>query len=335
MSEENKLEVRVYKNYRELCEALGWEIKTSNSKKKQLKDLECMCEYHRDGNKFVIDEVYEDFILLERRGREKSLITEGVELSILYLLTNEVMNTNKAVLQISKGKLLYMAGLINNQFNQIMYSKEIYSKITHSNLEMVEEFFTKAMNNINGYLNRAIKSLEKKALISCNKDILCIYKDGKPEKATTEETELVLECRRRTLEEWGVDTEDKIKWADYNSYKEDVIKKLKPYKITNYYYIYNIIGNKNYIAEEYEKLKYSIDQTVENTNLGIQEVVYNTFKNKKDKLMNNEAVIKEEENIYLNGSFIYVIERLIKDAISLDEDRLNYFTSLLEYHRNK
>lgn len=324
------LEVGEYKNYKAICDSLGWEIKAGNSKKKQLKDLECMCKYHKEGSKFIIEEVYDDFILIERRGREKSIITEGVELSILYLLTNEMMKTNISSLQISKGKLLCMVGLINSQFNQIMYSKETYSKITHSNLDIVEEFFVKTMNNINGYLNRAIKNLEKKALISCNKDILYIYKEGKPEIANQEETELVLDCRRRTLEERGMNTEDEIKWSEYNQYKEDVVEKLKTFKITNYYYAYNIIGNKNYIAKEYEKLKYSIEQTIKDTNKGIQEVVYNTFKNKRNNIIN-----EKEELIYLNNSFTCIIEQLIKDTISLDEDRLNYFIALTEYNKNK
>ena len=54
------LEITTYKNYKELCKAMGWEEKAGNSRVKQLKELESLCEYHKEGNKFVIDEVFEN-----------------------------------------------------------------------------------------------------------------------------------------------------------------------------------------------------------------------------------------------------------------------------------
>ena len=53
------LEVGEYKNYKAICEAMGWEITSGNSKKKQMKELERCCKYHKEGNKFVIEEIYE------------------------------------------------------------------------------------------------------------------------------------------------------------------------------------------------------------------------------------------------------------------------------------
>ena len=40
----------VYKNYSTLCEALGIAPKTNNSKKKQLKEIEEVLHYKRDGH---------------------------------------------------------------------------------------------------------------------------------------------------------------------------------------------------------------------------------------------------------------------------------------------
>ena len=54
------LELKTYKNYKELCKAMGWEEKAGNSRVKQLKELESLCEYHNEGNKFVIDEIYDE-----------------------------------------------------------------------------------------------------------------------------------------------------------------------------------------------------------------------------------------------------------------------------------
>ena len=57
----NILEIKqgqIYKNYKELCEHLGEQPKTGKSKQLQLKDWERYFTYHKNGNKFVIDEVF-------------------------------------------------------------------------------------------------------------------------------------------------------------------------------------------------------------------------------------------------------------------------------------
>ncbi len=58
----NLKEGQVFKNYKELCGFLGLEITNGNSKKKQMDTLSTMCEWHKEGNKIVVDEVYEQAI---------------------------------------------------------------------------------------------------------------------------------------------------------------------------------------------------------------------------------------------------------------------------------
>lgn len=65
------LEQKVYKNYKELCEALGWKPQTGKSKQLQIKKLGDICNYSRDGNKYIINEIY-------HHTRNNKLI-EGVE----------------------------------------------------------------------------------------------------------------------------------------------------------------------------------------------------------------------------------------------------------------
>ena len=53
------LEMKMYKNFRELCEELNWKVGTGKQKQLQLEELSRLCSYHKNGNKIVIDEVYE------------------------------------------------------------------------------------------------------------------------------------------------------------------------------------------------------------------------------------------------------------------------------------
>ena len=60
MKIENLKEGMVIKNYKELCGYLGWNTTTGNAKKSQFKELERFCKYHKDGQKIVVDEVFEN-----------------------------------------------------------------------------------------------------------------------------------------------------------------------------------------------------------------------------------------------------------------------------------
>ena len=49
----------VYKNYKELCEAIGEKPKTSDSKRKQLREIEEWIKLRKEGWTYIVEEVYE------------------------------------------------------------------------------------------------------------------------------------------------------------------------------------------------------------------------------------------------------------------------------------
>ena len=64
------LEITTYKNYKELIKALEWEEKKSNNRTGQMKQLEAICKYHKEGQKFVIEEIYEEpKEIIDNRGK--------------------------------------------------------------------------------------------------------------------------------------------------------------------------------------------------------------------------------------------------------------------------
>ena len=71
------LEQKIYKNYKELCGAMGWAVASGCSKKSQFKDLERYCKYHKEGQKIVIDEIFEAPLPSNSQsGRPTSIISE-------------------------------------------------------------------------------------------------------------------------------------------------------------------------------------------------------------------------------------------------------------------
>ena len=55
------LELKTYKNYKELCGILEEPIKGGKSKQLQMKDFERYFKYHKEGNKITIDDIYSPF----------------------------------------------------------------------------------------------------------------------------------------------------------------------------------------------------------------------------------------------------------------------------------
>ena len=54
------LELKTYKNYKELCVVLEEPIKGGKSKQLQMKDFERYFEFHKEGNKIVIDNIFSE-----------------------------------------------------------------------------------------------------------------------------------------------------------------------------------------------------------------------------------------------------------------------------------
>ena len=112
------LEVGEYKNYKSICEAMGWKPVGGDAKKKQLKELNNLCNYHKEGHKFIIDEVFENPILVF--DNKRSQIMNELQTMIFYLALKEGSNE----LIISKNRLLIALGLLNANFMNIMCHKE-------------------------------------------------------------------------------------------------------------------------------------------------------------------------------------------------------------------
>lgn len=67
---------QVFKNYKALCEFLGEAVKTGKSKQLQVKDWERFFVSHKEGNKIIIDEIYET-PLEKVDGRSTNTFKEG------------------------------------------------------------------------------------------------------------------------------------------------------------------------------------------------------------------------------------------------------------------
>lgn len=72
MKIEELYEGRVFKNYKDLCETLNIPVKTSNSKKSQIKELSRFCLINQKGHTITIERLYKNpLVLPENRGGKR------------------------------------------------------------------------------------------------------------------------------------------------------------------------------------------------------------------------------------------------------------------------
>ncbi|HHD2592839.1 TPA: hypothetical protein ACOTFJ_001883 [Clostridium perfringens] len=278
----NLREGQVFKNYKELCVFLGWEITNGNSKKKQMDTLSTMCKWHKEGNKIVVDGVYEKQLIKED-GRKnnfgtgkKSIYYKDFEIIMLKLF--ELNHTN--YLDFTITQLMQMVGMVNKDYVKYKYSKgdlldklltEEAIKITNDEVNTFYEVHQKLLSE---GAKTCLKKLKQAYLVDLKEiRMLRMFKlvvsdeDGTTKRqyydreATKEEIELILVEKRKLLEKMGCNDIQQIyqRRLQVGFYRELRAILEEKYHISFDYTSYRAILNKEAISKEIEKLQKEVD----------------------------------------------------------------------------
>lgn len=174
----------VIKNYKELCLLLNQEAKTSNSKKAQLKDWERYFKFHKDGQKIIIDEIYDD-VLENNDGRKNANIIKNINKGSyskeMFPLVKEFVRVNDLEFH-SKTKIMKSLNLKNSNYDIAYGNEEDISEYLNSILDIeissqdVRTILTSMWCVSQEKINKAFKNLEKLDYIYDYSDkLLCIW----------------------------------------------------------------------------------------------------------------------------------------------------------------
>ena len=165
------LELREYKNYKELCKAMNWSVKSGNTKIAQLKELDTLCKYHKKGNKFVIDEIYtEAKEKVDNRknngGNNTSKFPEIEKLIRTNLIMKYYKNSN--TVHLTAGQLV--AGNRNNNVDDVqLYTidyvlwkrkKNLLADTMKIDVDTVMDFYSTVDVTIKGYIKTALNNMK-------------------------------------------------------------------------------------------------------------------------------------------------------------------------------
>lgn len=303
MKEELKVG-QVFKNYKAICEWLGVKPASGNTKISHMKEFDRYCKYHKDGNKFIIDEIYD--VPMDKVDKRENNGSDGnskyyddIEKVLLYLLQKE----NKQTIICSVGKALEIVNMINKNYRvareNIKLSSEIlgvnetsmfnmFNKYHKGLCDIFENALTKMANQSLIYYSNCIMVSKKEVVPKLNKlGEIALDSDNNPIVrmsethyiATDNELALILKAEEKVLDDLGFKTKQQVVLSGaWNSFSEKVNKILSLDGNINYYYdAYKIICNESGLKKkikiyQYDESRFSLnDKMIDKLKLSIEK----------------------------------------------------------------
>lgn len=161
----------VFKNYKELCAALGEKVKNGTSKKAQLKEWDRFFKVKNNGGySLLIDKLYKE-PLEKEDGRSKG----GNSLQYIDLLEKLILdlivNSEDEKLNFSKNTFMKKLKMVNDSYTYGKYYPHRASKELKIKKEELDDFYGNSDLMLNRNLMLAINRLENKSLITFNKKL--------------------------------------------------------------------------------------------------------------------------------------------------------------------
>ncbi len=288
-----------FKNYRSLCDFMGWKIQTGTAKKSQLKELDTLCAWHKLGNKIIIDDVYSKKLIKEDKRREKAIYVDPIKTILFYSLRN------------FKGELYFSVNQfikILEIFNQYYYGLENEEDYAEASLETgidvhtLKGFKVGSRREAQRIIERALRSMKSQRIIDYVEGRIIVTSDAEYRLATAEERRII-----QRIEEYE-------------------LKKLGCYNMAS-------LKFKNLEKTFYYRLRESFNKSgleyVDYTFYGYFIVSHNKAISEQIELIEKEANVKELKELF-KGRLLEFAEGNNKRAIKKEYDKLTFGEPMLE-----
>lgn len=249
-----KLEVgKTFKNYKELCVELGWEVKKStDTKNAQFKELSRYCKYSKQGHKFYIEEVYDSPLpKVDNRGKD------SVYGKLVQLLIADLLAQCEGHVSISRSRLMTTIGMVNINYGECKELVKKLSKYTGIEEKIIYDFYNTSASSFKSVIETALNNLMDKRVIMYNK-VIKISETGSyiTRIANEFELELIMEIEKDTLEQLGYKEISAVRVSkDWRKFRSITKRQLhEQSNIAFYYTAYDITINSKYILEECHEL---------------------------------------------------------------------------------
>lgn len=305
----------IIKNYKELCKLLGIPVKEGNSKKTQLKALEQCCKFHKEGNKFVIDEILSTKPVIYEKGKNpnshnnNSTFKDGLSEIVMFNLVNEFQNktTEDQFLNISKTAMYINCSLVNPNFVTLYPNMEKVAKKEDIPIQVIEYFYTTSTSKMSKNIETVLNYMQKNFWINWSYRMSVRLVNGKTRLATDEETRKVITIQKAVLLEHGVKDMREIQFTKKHiKIQKEVNRRLKE-ELDFEYFFYSIYIVPSEQFEQWaskvniEEVRKSINDKFINSTLKSAEKKHNKVIDECGIVVNDQDII---DTVGLRKSFI-------------------------------
>lgn len=352
MKIENLKAGMIVKNYKELCNLLEVPIRDGKSKRLQLQDMERYFKYHKIGNKFVVDEVFDvaNAKIDKRKDPSKisnnSMYSKDIQALIIDILAQSKDNS----VYLSTNAFLRKLDMVNDNYSVGRKFIPRLSELTEVPQEYCYDFYYETNIKLRDKLETALNGLRKRALVMWNHSVtVCMrvaedvafnefaevaLKDKNKVsfkvkevhcKADEDQKKLILRAERETLKKMGYASIKDVylarsRWKEFKDTVNEIL--LEKANIEYYYTSYEVVYNHDHIVEA-KTLKLGNEKKEEiknNLNSNINKFVLKNAKTTKNRLSKKEIVSAVEflrtTDTYLDNTKVLtdvVIDRNAKD----------------------
>ena len=254
------IKVGRYKNWREVCKAMGWKTTGGTYKEARKKDLNTLCKCHQEGNAWIVEEVYE--VQLERVdlrvNGNNNIYGENLQQMIIDMCSTTELSEDNKLIHMSMSKILLVFNMINE--NYLIGRDNMYrlSKSREIPIETIYDFYDTSFSNAKQNVIRALDKLQDRFLINYKEDIMLMLKNGGSRIADNDDILLITQIESSVAEEMKVrDKRQVFLQRKWNEFKRKVNGKLCIYSdVCGYYKVITIYtGSKfrNMVLEAKEK----------------------------------------------------------------------------------
>ena len=288
----------VVKNYKEMCRLLGEPEKNGGtSKKAQLKEWRRHLDWMRDGNRYIILDIYEQPLPREdgRMNGNRAIYVKLVETVLAYYLSSCEGHTKT----LTRRRWQELLGMVNKKYYK--YNRfnteplfELKAVSPYFSEWEIKHFYYRSWRKLNEILRNALKSLRDRALIEYKIETVIVPADSwKPWFAANDrEEEEILKARHQVLEEMGLLKEQQVyctyRQGEYFDRVNEILKEQHGWK--RFFRQIKIIYNLENMQRAIPKLEAELDMY--NLNGKIVNALNDEAVSTYDKAMQN----------YMNGA---------------------------------
>lgn len=302
-----KLKVgQVLKNYKDLCDKLGLEIKGGNSKIAQMKEIERYYEFERQKYKYIVKKEHlEPLQKVDGRtnnGRNTNIYDDLMD----RLIINTLIDYDGYIEESYTG-LVFTLDLFTKEYEKLYKATyKRYSELHNLGVGVTKEYQQHIYNKVKNCIETSLKRLERNEIVEFDIKILIRDKNFNKSLATTIEQLQIKKATSKIYKNKGWDYHKLIVPENNRVFKRTVSKEIG---INNYWNVYCIrLLNQNTIKT---------DENKEELIKRLANVVNKSVRNKIYK--NNEG---REYKPYLYSKYSLDIIKLAKLMWNLPETQL-------------